>query len=778
MKKVMKKLRSIEGNGLQPYIREMDLDKPTLVMKARLNMLNLKAHFGGKYADNLCDICKDEDTTEHLFSCPKLTQLMKLDTSVVYQNLVTELQEEVRQLRELYKNQYIKLDPSLEARIRHTLGEATRASTLLYNRIDRVKVAPTGNVSLPRLKPLPLPTFEGEVQEYASYRELFTIHVDGRADLDDVSKFTYLLGTLGRERLRIVKSLSVTAANYKIALDLLDKQYGNVHQTLVILHRKLANIFVPSLDPVEVKRFRFELTIIIEQIKRLSSNDIGHGMVMSLINQKLSEGKLYRKVVEHLRKCDYTLDEFFDAIDFIIRMLEDDALQQGDKLEPGKRVDISVRAKTKPVHNNSCPFCNELHPPHGCRQVTDVAARRRILLKRGLCFNCTKSGHRSDKCPVPNSCKNCNANHHTAICDNYNAGRRPQSGPSNSSSPSTMSRPVVNATPQQHETGPRPSKDKVESKQCKSAKIAQTSDVDLPCTILPTAMAEVNHKQGSKRVRLFLDSGSQKSFISAKTARQLGLPVVGRVALNIAPFGSAEISGQYDVVSCRVEMGKKIVRMKLVAHENVDVPIHNAGYVQVRQHLLSKGVTLADPENKSDVLKNVYILVGADYFSYFILGIEKVDGINLFLTHNGMSPYGKVPQWLLEGKRIKQVKTLRVCKIASEPYQFDVDKWWRLDRVGIAPSEQYTVREAEAMRNVSQSVVKKPEGYQGVINEYLEAGFISEVKEPKVEGYHMSHFGIKEDSRTTPLRIVFNASAKSKGHKSLNECLLPGPNLV
>ncbi|XP_068237086.1 uncharacterized protein [Palaemon carinicauda] len=244
--------------------------------------------------------------------------LVETYSEYVYQNLVTQLREEERQLRELYKRQSVKLEPGLEARIRHTLGEATRASTLLYNRIDRVKVTPTGNDSLPRLKPLPLPTFEGEVQEYASYQELFTIHVDQRADLDDVSKFTYLLGTLGRDPLRIVKSLSVTATNYRIALDLLDKQYGNVHQTLVILHRKLAYIFVPSLDPVELIRFRFELTIIIEQIKRLSSNDIGHGMVMSLFNQKLSEGKVYRKVVEHLKKCDYTLDEFFDAINFII----------------------------------------------------------------------------------------------------------------------------------------------------------------------------------------------------------------------------------------------------------------------------------------------------------------------------------------------------------------------------------------------------------------------------------------------------------------------------
>ncbi|XP_068232020.1 uncharacterized protein [Palaemon carinicauda] len=472
------------------------------------------------------------------------TQRVLVETYSVYQNLVTQLREEEGQLRELYERQSVKLEPGLVARIRHTLREAMQASTLLYNRIDRGRVTPTGNVSLPKLKPLPLPTFEGEVQEYASYRELFMIHVDQRADLDDVSKFTYLLGTLGRDPLRIVKSLSVTAVNYRIALDPLDKQYGNVHQTFIILHRKLANIFVPSLDPVELKRFCFELKIKIEQIKRLSSNDIGHGRVMSLINKKLSEGKLYRKVVEHLRKCDYTLDEFFDAIDFVIQMLEDDALQQGDKLEPDKRIDVSVRAKSKLVQNNSCPFCNEQHPPHGCRRVTDVAARRHILLKMGLCFNCTNSGHRSDKCPVPNSCKNCSGNHNTAICDNYNPGRRSQSVPStsalsNGNSQSTTSRPIVNATPRQHKMRPRPSKDKVTPNQCKSAKIAQMSNVDLPCTILPTDMAEINHNQGSKRVRLFLDTGNQKSFISAKTVRQLGLPVVGRVGLNIAPFGSA-----------------------------------------------------------------------------------------------------------------------------------------------------------------------------------------------------------------------------------------------
>ena len=39
-------------------------------MKTRLNMLELKANFRGKYKNELCDLCeKEEDNTEHLFEC-------------------------------------------------------------------------------------------------------------------------------------------------------------------------------------------------------------------------------------------------------------------------------------------------------------------------------------------------------------------------------------------------------------------------------------------------------------------------------------------------------------------------------------------------------------------------------------------------------------------------------------------------------------------------------------------------------------------------------------
>lgn len=55
--------------------------------------------------------------------------------------------------------------------------------------------------------------------------------------------------------------------------------------------------------------------MLLEQIKRLGTVDLGQEMIMSLINQKLSQGGLYLKIVIYLRKCGYNLDEFFEAHD-------------------------------------------------------------------------------------------------------------------------------------------------------------------------------------------------------------------------------------------------------------------------------------------------------------------------------------------------------------------------------------------------------------------------------------------------------------------------------
>ena len=69
--------------------------------------------------------------------------------------------------------------------------------------------------------------------------------------------------------------------------------------------------------------------------------------------------------------------------------------------------------------------------------------------------------------------------------------------------------------------------------------------------------------------------------------------------------------------------------------------------------------------------------------------------------------------------------------------------------------------------------------YHKIIKDQLDAGFIEEVAEKCSDKVHyLAHRHVQKDSETTPLRIVYDCSAKTRGNPSLNDCLYSGPNLI
>ena len=65
------KLRFIKEYSQKQYKSELDFKRCILMMKIRLNMIEVKCNYKGIFKDNLkCEICKsDNDTTEHLLKC-------------------------------------------------------------------------------------------------------------------------------------------------------------------------------------------------------------------------------------------------------------------------------------------------------------------------------------------------------------------------------------------------------------------------------------------------------------------------------------------------------------------------------------------------------------------------------------------------------------------------------------------------------------------------------------------------------------------------------------
>ena len=67
----MTKLRFTKNFERQEYLNQCRMEEVKKIMKMRLNMVELKANFKGKYGDTLCPACKmDEETTEHVLVYP------------------------------------------------------------------------------------------------------------------------------------------------------------------------------------------------------------------------------------------------------------------------------------------------------------------------------------------------------------------------------------------------------------------------------------------------------------------------------------------------------------------------------------------------------------------------------------------------------------------------------------------------------------------------------------------------------------------------------------
>ena len=71
--------------------------------------------------------------------------------------------------------------------------------------------------------------------------------------------------------------------------------------------------------------------------------------------------------------------------------------------------------------------------------------------------------------------------------------------------------------------------------------------------------------------------------------------------------------------------------------------------------------------------------------------------------------------------------------------------------------------------------------YNHIIKEQERRGFIEKNDSPPTTGpvHYIPHHHVSKDSKTTPIRIVYECSCRlSDNHPSLNDCLEIGPSLV
>ena len=81
------------------------------------------------------------------------------------------------------------------------------------------------------------------------------------------------------------------------------------------------------------------------------------------------------------------------------------------------RFSKKVYATQQPSYDRkACVYCEQsTHKPVECPVICNVEERRKILMDKKLCFNCTRPNCRASRCSSNARCKRCNSKHHTSI---------------------------------------------------------------------------------------------------------------------------------------------------------------------------------------------------------------------------------------------------------------------------------------------------------------------------------------------------------------------------
>ena len=317
-------------------------------------------------------------------------------------------------------------------------------------------------------------------------------------------------------------------------------------------------------------------------------------------------------------------------------------------------------------------------------------------------------------------------------------------------------------------------------------------------------------------VRVLLDSGSQRSYITNKLADRLDLSVPTET-FNVSTFGETKtqtkrmkrvnisLGPARSSVSCPVEM-------KALTVDTICQPLEPVALnMEANPHLANLIFTDVYPRGSAEV----DILIGADYYFSFVNG-ECIKGSKPDTLTAVNSTLGWIVSGPLTGRSTSNTTAMFTC-VRPDPVENILKSFWELDAIGIVDEgtklsleendavcqfkrelkfdgQRYEVylpwteNYPELCDNYNQAVKRlesvEKQLLRNSINQYHEGGFAEEVKDYKAHDNdimlvrYLPHHAVFCDGKTTnKCRVVFNASAGEEDGVSLNDCVLPGPAL-
>ncbi|XP_059083458.1 uncharacterized protein LOC131880779 [Tigriopus californicus] len=479
-----------------------------------------------------------------------------------------------------------------------------------------------------------------------------------------------------------------------------------------------------------------------------------------------------------------------------------------------------------------CPFCQG--KPHvevrKCRKVNAFppGTIKQLAQTNHLCYMCL-THHGRKNCSTPR-CKKCNGAHHALLhMDYYDCKENVHPG----NQRAARRTPVHSIRPRENPWNSENQKSQQQrppSQEDRAAKRDPTPETRLALTslapkamesVLPVLELKIKGPDGhSMGIYALLDSGCTTSFIKRSLASALGLRG-SSVSLQIQTLGNnLTVEKNHKLVNFTIENATVSLSMTAATIKTICSDIRTINYTT------EESINMACPRKTGKV--PISLLIGVDYLGE-IYGTHRTStknwGLSLISTKFGHCLMGSTSKHSPphRGNQSTAMQTVTVM-MGKTSIEQDLEKLWTLEAMGILDQEEekWTASELQAVQHFQQNT--KLEGkryevslpfseptppiennfiqalnclealerrwsrdaefaaaYKNAMEEYFERGYAHVLANDELEKnqgvFYLPHSAVKrEESTSTKMRIVFNASAVYKG-SSLNQFTLTGPKL-
>ena len=656
-----------------------------------------------------------------------------------------------------------------------------------------------GPIKPPQLEITP---FDGDVLKWQEFWDQFEASID-KAHYSPIDKLNYLKSKLKGEALSAISGYQLSNNNYSVVVDVLKRRFGNPQLIIDAHYRSLSHLPAATNQTGSLRQCFDAIERHLRSLEAIGEN-INHRYFVALISEKLPQKVLYQLYMLKNDDEEWTVSKLRQLLGKHITALEMAGGESHIAQAPVRPISRhpsghshypkstaggllagnarnSTVARQHPVPKK-CIYCGQAHWSDECTKFTTLQARKDKL--KGLCYKCLQKGHLLKDCKRDRPCAHCNRpSHHRSLC-------------------SKLFEPQSNPPPESQNV----------SNVIDAKEMILTSGNQVQ---MQTATSIVKNLSGSSSasVRMILDSGSQRTYITEKLAKDLHLQLNPPERLTVVTFGT-EKPRYLQYMPSKLQL---ILKDGNPMALDVSVVPSITGRI-TRTPLTHDDATFLRSEGWESKLADVLpvepdsspveMLIGNDYYFDLLLPkkMELRPGLCLFQSRLG---------WILGGRfhtesNAPEEPTLLISTVGIPPMGIrltthmlttidsslltkpNLERFWNLESLGIAESPltsdddqaidhfNKTVQFTEGrymvtwpwkdkvpdlpqnyqlavgrLRSISQKLVKSPallKQYDDIIKEQLSRGIIEKVTSSSKEGpikHYIPHHPVITPSKST-----------------------------